>query len=141
MSYHYTELWAQSGQVRINSLLWQPDAPDILGVPLVFVGGGTANAWSGEVLARAAVTGALGRRSHADLSISRRGTGLSEAPLHGYTPGDFADDVDAAVGAASLERFVLFGHSLGVPISLEYALRQPEGLAGLARRLVPARSR
>lgn len=56
---------------------------------------------------------------------------MSDAPPAGYRPADFAGDVAAAIKAAGYERFVLFGHSMGVPIALELALSQPSGLAAL----------
>ncbi len=43
-------IWGDSGGVRIEALEWSPISPaDGQGVPLVFVGGGTGNAWSAEI--------------------------------------------------------------------------------------------
>ena len=75
--------------------------------------------------------GKLGERKRRVLAVSRRGTGQSSAPPAGYSPADFAGDVRAAINAAGYERFALFGHSMGVPIGLELALRDPRGLVGL----------
>jgi len=72
------------------------------------------------------------------VSVSRRGMGLSSAPSSGYTPAHFADDVDAVVVAVRLNRFVYFGHSMGVPIGLEYVLRHPAALAGVVLGDAPA---
>jgi pimeloyl-ACP methyl ester carboxylesterase len=121
--------------VYIHAYDWDPGAGG--GTPLVFVPGGTGNAWSGEIIALAGIRGALGQKRRV-LSISRRGMGQSESPALGYGPCDFADDVDAVIRKAGFSRFVLFGHSMGVPISLEYALRRPRGLAALILGDTPA---
>jgi pimeloyl-ACP methyl ester carboxylesterase len=75
------------------------------------------------------IRGRLGATSV--LTLSRRGMGLSAAPVSGYAPTNFADDLEAIVKEARPEPFVLFGHSMGVPIALEYALRNPSGLTAL----------
>jgi pimeloyl-ACP methyl ester carboxylesterase len=133
-------IWGNNGGVRIEAIEWSPEVePSAQGVPLVFLAGGTGNARSGEVHAAAAASGRLGTRPRRLLGISRRGMGLSDAPPSGFAPADFAGDVRAAVAAAGYERFALFGHSMGVPISIELALRDPAGLAGLALGDAPAR--
>jgi pimeloyl-ACP methyl ester carboxylesterase len=52
---------------------------------------------------------------------------------------DFAADVRACVTAAGYERTVLFGHSMGAVIALDYVLRSPRGVAALALGDVPPR--
>lgn len=138
VNYRMRELYGMSDGVRIHALEWSPDPSTELGLPLVFVGGGTANALSAEVHGHAGATGRIGGQARRVLGVSRRGTGLSEAPAEGYTPRHFAGDVRSAIEAAGFERFVLFGHSMGVPISIEFALRFPQGLAGLALGDAPA---
>jgi pimeloyl-ACP methyl ester carboxylesterase len=123
--------------VRIHSQEWLAPS-ERPGLPIVFVPGGTGNAFSGEDLGRDAASGAIGGRPRALLCVSRRSTGESGAPRFGYTPRDFADDVHAAVAAAGYTRFLLFGHSMGVPISLEYALVHPDRVAALALGDTPA---
>src|SRR3989442_13783449 len=126
-------IWANSGGTRIEALEWSPRRADAdLGVPLVFVSGAIGNARFAEVHGRAAAEGRLGSRRRHVLGVSRRGTGLSEAPAAGYTPHGFAQYVAAAIHAVGYERFVAFGQSLGVPIVLEFALSRPRGLAALA---------
>lgn len=130
-----------SGQVRIHAEEWTPRAGGTSagrGVPIVFVPGGTGNAYTAQDLGRDAASGRVGGRPRAVLGISRRGMGLSDAPPTGYRPADFAADVEAAVSAAGYERFVLFGHSMGVPISLEHVLRYPRRVAGLVLGDTPA---
>ncbi len=64
-------------------------------------------------------------------AFSRRGMGRSDAPPTGYRLADFVGDLAAAVDAFGYQRFVVMGHSLGVPIALSYGARQPTGLVGL----------
>jgi pimeloyl-ACP methyl ester carboxylesterase len=123
--------------VRIESREWVAPTTEP-GVPIVFVPGGTGNALAGEDLGHDAATGAIGDRPRSLLSISRRGTGESDAPPVGYTPSHFASDVHAAAMDAGYPRFVLFGHSMGVPIALEYALTHPDQVAALALGDTPA---
>jgi pimeloyl-ACP methyl ester carboxylesterase len=120
----------------VHALEWSDGAS--VATPLVFVPGGTGNAWSAETIGRAMLDGRLGA-SRRVLGISRRGMGLSEAPPEGYTPRHFADDLDSLIRAAGLRGFVLFGHSMGVPISIEYSLRRPDGLAGIVLGDAPAK--
>jgi pimeloyl-ACP methyl ester carboxylesterase len=133
-------IWATSDGVRIEALEWSPPNPTgDLGLPLVFVSGASGNARFAEVHGIAAAEGRIGSRSRRVLGVSRRGTGLSDAPDAGYTPARFAGDVAAAIRAAAYERFVLFGQSLGVPIVLEFAISKPNGLAALALGDFPPR--
>jgi pimeloyl-ACP methyl ester carboxylesterase len=133
-------IWGENGGVRIEAIEWSPQGdPADEGVPLVFMPGGTGNARSAELHGRAAAAGQLGAKPRRVLGVSRRGTGLSDAPPAGFAPADFAGDLGAAIAAAGYQRFVLFGHSFGVPISIEFALRGPEGLAGLVLGDAPAR--
>jgi pimeloyl-ACP methyl ester carboxylesterase len=120
----------------VHGLEWQSNSSDA--AALIFVPGGTGNAWSAETIANEVLAGQLGNERHV-LGVSRRGMGLSEAPPRGYTPSHFADDAAALIRAAGLRRFVVFGHSMGVPIGIEYALRRPEGLVGLILGDAPAK--
>jgi pimeloyl-ACP methyl ester carboxylesterase len=132
------DVWSSVGAVRIHAQEWSPASRDRAALPIGFVPGGTGNALSGEDLGRDAVSGLIDGRPRSLLAISRRGTGESDAPASGYRPEDFANDVHAAVTAAGYSRFVLFGHSMGVPISLEYALEHPANVAGLVLGDTPA---
>lgn len=129
--------WSNSSGVRIHAQEWTASTEDP-GLPIVFVPGGTGNAFAGEDLGREAASGAIGGRSRSLLAVSRRGMGQSDAPASGYTPRDFANDVQAAVGAAGYRRFLLVGHSMGVPISLEFTLSHPDRVAALALGDTPA---
>jgi pimeloyl-ACP methyl ester carboxylesterase len=127
---------ADNDGVQIEAIEWAPATA--IGVPIVFVPGGGGHALSGENIGPEVAEGRIGGVPRSLLAISRRGTGASGAPPTGYAPDDFAADVHAAVTAADLSRFVLFGHSMGVPIALEYALRHPDAVAGLVLGDTPA---
>jgi pimeloyl-ACP methyl ester carboxylesterase len=140
VDYTMRAISADHDGVRIEALEWLPprDRED-LGLPLVFIPGGTAHARTHQVHGHAGAMAKLGSRARRVLAVSRRGTGLSDAPAAGYLPAHFAGDVQAAIRAAGYQRFAVFGHSMGVPISLEFALRYPTGLAGLVLGDAPAR--
>jgi pimeloyl-ACP methyl ester carboxylesterase len=125
------ELWT-SGGVRLELLEWRPSVEQRLwGTPIVAVHGaiGRAQRWQDE--GEAAIAGRLGHRPRALGAFSRRGMGRSGAPPSGYRLADFVDDLAAAVDTFGYHRFVVVGHSLGVPIALSYAARRPTGLVGL----------
>jgi len=129
--------WSNSAGVRIHAQEWTAPSEG-QGLPIVFVPGGTGNALSGEHVGHDAASAAIGGRPRSLLAISRRGMGQSDTPPSGYTPRDFANDVQAAVTAAGYARFLLFGHSMGVPISLEFTLSHPDRVAALALGDTPA---
>lgn len=123
-------LWASCEGVRIHGIEWSP-AVEPQGVPFVVVPGLLANAALVEDDGVAAATGRFGSRPRRLVGVDRRGIGLSSAPERGYGFVDFARDVHAVTECARVERYVLFGHSLGVPIAIEHTLRWPERAAGL----------
>lgn len=135
----FREVWGDNAGVRIESFEWSPPAAADIGLPVVFVPGGTGNARFGEVHGLAAAAGRIGSRPRRLLSVSRRGMGRSDAPRSGYGPADFSGDVRAAVAAAGYRRFVLFGHSMGAVIALDFALRSPDVVAAVALGDVPPR--
>ena len=135
----FREVWGDNAGVRIEAFEWSPPDHTDTGVPIVFVPGGTGNARFGDVHGLAAAAGTIGSRPRRLLSVSRRGMGRSDAPSSGYTMSDFASDVRGCVAAAGYERFVLFGHSMGAVIALEYVLRPAQGVAALALGDVPPR--
>ena len=53
------------------------------------------------------------------------GMGLAPALRPGATVADYADWLQALVSELRLDRFILFGHSLGALVSLNYTLRHP----------------
>ncbi len=65
--------------------------------------------------------------------FDQRGNGRAAAPddWSGVTHQTYADDVERLRVALGAEQIVLFGHSYGGFIALEYAWRYPERVAGL----------
>ncbi len=85
--------------------------------------GGSSGAWA-EVSVR------LASRYHC-LAPDLRGFGESAAPAGGCTLNDYADDVAALIEAASVNSYVLVGHSMGGKIALALAARRPASLRAL----------
>ena len=126
------ELWASNGSVRLELLEWRPTVEERLwGTPIVAVHGGIGRAQTWRDEGEAAAAGHLGDRARMLGAFSRRGMGRSAAPSSGYALEDFVHDLEAAVEALGYPRFVLAGHSLGVPIAISYAMREPTSLVGL----------
>jgi pimeloyl-ACP methyl ester carboxylesterase len=66
------------------------------------------------------------------VAIDLRGHGESDPADDGdYSIRGLAADVEAAVDQLGLRRFVLAGHSLGAVVTIDYASRHPERVAGL----------
>jgi pimeloyl-ACP methyl ester carboxylesterase/DNA-binding CsgD family transcriptional regulator len=68
---------------------------------------------------------------HTLLRMDERGCGLSDWDAADISFEAWVRDLEAVVDAAGFERFALFGHSQGAPISIEYAVRHPERVAQL----------
>ena len=65
------------------------------------------------------------------IALDARGWGRSDRPVDGYDIATLAGDVEAAIGALALDRYVLVGHSMGGKVAQLLASRRPAGLAGL----------
>lgn len=63
--------------------------------------------------------------------MDERACGLSDRDVGELSFECWVRDLEAVVDAAGLERFVLFGHSQGGAISIEYAARHPERVSHL----------
>jgi pimeloyl-ACP methyl ester carboxylesterase len=63
--------------------------------------------------------------------IDLPGHGASDKPDLAYTMEHFARGVDAVLRDAGVERATLVGHSMGVPVAVEYLRMYPEKMAGL----------
>lgn len=64
-------------------------------------------------------------------AIDQRGHGCSERPLQGYTPDDFAADVDAFMDAVRISRATVVGHSMGSLVARRVAERYPRRVSRL----------
>ena len=73
--------------------------------------------------------------------MDERGCGLSDRGVETVSFDAFVRDLEAVVEAAGLEQFVLFGHSQGGAIALEYAARHPERVSQLVLLGAYARGR
>jgi pimeloyl-ACP methyl ester carboxylesterase len=97
------------------------------GIPVLFVhsAAGSTELWAAQL----DHLRAGGRRA---IAIDLRGHGRSRPPADGdYSIESMATDIGAAADHLGLARFVLIGHSLGGAVSLAFAGRHPERVAGL----------
>jgi L-proline amide hydrolase len=103
------------------------DAADTAGPPLLVIHGGPGMAHN-----YLRDLDPLGE-NRAVVYYDQTGCGLSDRPADPtlWTLGTFVDEVDTVRDALSLDRVHLLGQSFGGWIALEYALRQPAGLASL----------
>jgi 3-oxoadipate enol-lactonase len=65
------------------------------------------------------------------VAYDQRGWGTSDAPAHGYSIGDLADDATRIIQALDIDRYVLIGHSMGGKVVQLLASRRPRGLKGI----------
>lgn len=76
-------------------------------------------------------TGLAGKLSHYHIIISIRGRGQSSAPTKGYTLTDQVSDVLAVVKHLQLNKYYLFGYSVGAGIAIRVATQDASKLMGL----------
>lgn len=62
---------------------------------------------------------------------SLRGHGDADRPDSGYTPADFASDLEALLDDAGVVRAVIAGHSSGAQVAQLFALTYPERTLGI----------
>ncbi len=70
-------------------------------------------------------------KNYCVISIDFRGHGYSEKKEGEYSTSQFADDVLAITEKLSLDRFIIFGHSLGAAVALEIGFKAPEKVSNL----------
>jgi len=68
---------------------------------------------------------------HTLMRYDGRGNGLSDWEFEDCSFDAWVHDLETAVDAAGLDRFVLFGHSQGGAVAVEYAVRHPERVSHL----------
>ncbi|MDD4651857.1 MAG: alpha/beta hydrolase [Methanothrix sp.] len=96
------------------------------GIPVLFVHSlaGNSGHWSSQLDHL--------RKNRRAIAIDLRGHGRSDPARDGdYSIEAMANDIDSVARALGLARFVLVGHSMGGSVSIEYAGRHPEKVAGL----------
>jgi len=101
--------------VRLHALCWG----DPVGVPLVLLHGGGANAHWWDHLARP-----LAGQFHV-VAPDFRGHGKSDHP-EDRTVGAFNDDLEAILEGLGRSDVILVGHSMGGHVALDHASRHPE---------------
>ncbi|MEZ5817701.1 MAG: alpha/beta hydrolase [Hyphomicrobiaceae bacterium] len=65
------------------------------------------------------------------IRYDERGNGLSDWSVEDISLEKMVEDLEAVVDELGLERFILLGSSQGASISIAYANRHPERVAGL----------
>jgi pimeloyl-ACP methyl ester carboxylesterase len=71
----------------------------------------------------------LAKQGIRSIAINSRGAGKSAVTerVEDYKPSQYAKDLDAAVNALNLERFVLVGHALGTRVGARYLVDHDRG--------------
>lgn len=85
--------------------------------------GGTSRTWDNVIKAL--------KSEVRSVAFDARGWGKSDRPDSGYDIVSMADDVQGAIAALKLKKYVLVGHSMGGKVAQLLASRQPAGLTGL----------
>lgn len=110
-----------SHDLELHVLEWSSE-----GVPLVLLHGhgNEAHLWDDFVPAVS--------EHYRVLAVDQRGHGDSDWDPEGrYGADAMADDLEAILAHFEIDRFVLVGFSMGGRVSMEFAARSPERLAGL----------
>lgn len=123
-----TDGWVRNEKVYLHYLDNQSESA---ATPIIFIPGLRGSAEQFRPMIEA-----LGTRRA--LSVSLRGRGQSGVPETGYRFDDHVSDITAVVEAAGLNRFCLFGHSIGVTYVLGYTLSHMERASGLILAGYPA---
>ncbi len=125
------ERWGERDGVRLHYLVRRGGAGQ---VPLVYLPGslGQASDFRAEMVRLA---------SRSTLAVDKRGVFEGDAaPENGYTFDDRVADLEAVLAGAGLGPACVMAFSMGVPVALAYAVRQPEQVRGLILLDYAARS-
>jgi acylglycerol lipase len=123
---HKQDQISASDNVQLFWRAWEPDVPARATVCLVHGLGEHSDRYEHV----AATFTAAGLAFHA---IDLRGHGHSEGP-RGHTPSltQWLDDIDLLISQANPDKTrILYGHSLGGALALNYGLHRPEKLSGV----------
>ena len=105
------------------------------GIPVVLVHsfGGSTRHWEAQLDHL--------REKRRAIAFDLRGHGQSGNPSsEDYHVQSLSGDIEAVVDSLRLDRFVLVGHSMGGSAAIEYAMRNPEKVAGLVLVGTPGKS-
>ena len=72
----------------------------------------------------------LGKRFEV-VRYDQRGCGLTDWEINDFAIDRFVEDLEAVVDASGHERFVLYATSQGVPVAINYAVRNPDRVSHL----------
>ena len=111
---------AKGDNVNIRLADWTGNGKNVISVH-----GLTANCRCWDVIAPAVAP------KHRLLALDLRGRGLSDKPQTGYSEEHHLNDLKCVLDDLELENAILMGHSLGGYISMGFAARHPERVAGL----------
>ena len=118
-----TMIRAKGDGIELQLAVWEGK-----GKPVICVHGLTANCRCWDVIVQSLVN------RHRVLAVDLRGRGLSDKPATGYSEEHHLTDLKCVIDDLNLEEVVLMGHSLGGYISMGFAARHPERVAGLILR-------
>ena len=111
---------AKGDGIKIHLASWEGKGKNVIGVH-----GLTANCRCWDVIAPAVAP------KHQLFALDLRGRGLSDKPPTGYSEEHHLRDLKCIMDDLQLENTLLMGHSLGGYISMGFAARHPERVAGL----------
>ena len=129
MSAHDDGFFTASGRLRLYWQSWRPEAEPRAAFVLVHGVGEHSGRYANLVEPLAAA-------GYAVFTYDQRGHGLSPGPrVHVDRWSQYRDDLAAFFGLVAEQApglpVVLYGHSMGSLVVLDYVIDQPEGLAGL----------
>jgi pimeloyl-ACP methyl ester carboxylesterase/DNA-binding CsgD family transcriptional regulator len=101
------------------------------GPPLLFIGGWLSHLELSWALPAERHLFECLARGRTVLRYDRPGCGLSDRPARGASVDSELDTVAAVVAAAGAERYDVMGSSLGAPVAIEWAARNPGSVARL----------
>lgn len=94
------------------------------GIPLILIPGATNSAEQIEEDLK-------GQLASYHIIVSLRGRGQSDSPDTGYQLDDHASDVHAVARHLGLDKYYLFGYSVGSTVGIRVAVQAPEKALGL----------
>jgi pimeloyl-ACP methyl ester carboxylesterase len=120
-------------QGKEGSLFVNDGGKDGIPVVLVHSFGGSSQHWEAQLDHL--------REKRRAIAFDLRGHGQSGNPSDdNYHVQSLSSDIEAVVDSLDIDRFVLVGHSMGGSAAIEYAMRNPEKVAGLVLVGTPGKS-